>query len=127
MFRIVTITCLFLTYNVFSQNEGKQKSLDIPTSIFSNYTFDNLPLNTQKNTNSLRLTGYKFMVINNTLLYNNLQFDVRNFGRNISFDDINDNYRKAALNINDVRNGNHFIWNMWDTTLQKEFQQNKNN
>ncbi len=127
MFRIVIITCLFLTSNVFSQEEDKTERINIPTSIFSNYTFENSPLNTQENVNSLHLTGYKFMVVNNAFLYNNIQFDVRNIGRNISFDDINDNYRKAMLNINDVRNSNHFIWNMWDTTLQKEFQQNKNN
>ena len=63
--------------------------------------------------------------INNTFLYNNLNFDLRNIGRHISFDDINDNYRKAELNINDVRNGNHFIWRMWDVSQQKLHQQLK--
>ncbi len=130
MRKIVFIACLFLTFSVFSQHEDKTESINLPTSIFLNYSFDNFKFKDEVIVNSLNLTGYKFMVVdsrNTSFLYNNLQFDIRNLKRDISFDDINDDYRKAELNINDVRNGNHFIWRMWDTSLQKEFQQNKNN
>jgi len=66
------------------------------------------------------------MVINNTFLYNNLQFDIRNIGRNITFDDIRDNYRKAKLTTFDVsKDSNHFIWNT-NSILQKQYQQNNN-
>ncbi|HBK70556.1 MAG TPA: hypothetical protein DDZ39_02670 [Flavobacteriaceae bacterium] len=132
MFKIIITACLFLTFNAFSQDESKKSGIDMPVSIFSNYSFDNLKFKDEVIVSPLNLTGYKFMIVdymNNTFLYNNFQFDLKNIGRDISFDDINDNYRKAKLNTFDVsKDSNHFIWNMWDvnSNLQKQYQENNN-
>jgi len=131
MRKIHFIAFLFLTFNVFSQHKDVIEPIDMPSSIFSSYTFDNLQFNNQDKVNALHLTGYKFMVVdyisNNFLYNNNLQFDLRNIGRSISFDDLSDNFRKSELKIYDVgKNNEHFIWKMWDVSQQKEYQQNNN-
>jgi len=58
MRKIIFIACLFLTFSVFSQVEDKTVRINIPTSIFSNYTFDTLQFNNQENVNSLYLINW---------------------------------------------------------------------
>ncbi len=106
------IGCFFLlTMNVFSQKENsKLDSIAIPVSIF--ITNDTREFNNQRIGNYLPLTGFKFMV-NASVLDNYFQVNIRNIGRKITMDDINDNYQKAELNKYfftgyDLRN---IVWN----------------
>lgn len=126
MRNILLITCFLFSFSVFSQEaEIVKNDTTVPTSIFAvnslKYQQNNLKVS------PLHLTGYKFMIVdffNSNISYNSLHFDLRNIGRDVSFEDITDNYNKAKLNTYDVsRNNDHFIWTMWDTRLQKQWQQ----
>jgi len=124
----IFIFCLMLiTLSVFSQNDLTERdSANLPIRIYAPISYDNFSFYKQSLTEDLKLTGFKFMIVNyfnNGFALNNSDFvniDLRNIGRSISFEDINDNSKKSQLYRNDVNfNSNHFIWRMWDTTLQK--------
>jgi len=129
---------MFITVSVYSQNElTKKDSLNLPFSIYASISDDNLSFYNRSLTEDLKLSGFKFMIVNylsNGLAFNNSDFvnvDLRNIGRSISFEDISDNSKKSQLYQNNVNfNSNHFIWRMWDTSLQKQHhkarQNNKN-
>ncbi|GEM_PF-4495937 len=130
MRNILFISCFLLTFTVFAQQKGQeQDSTQIPSSIF---TLNTLHFNQDTDWvyKPLQLTGYKFMIVdnfNNNGFYNNVHFDLRNFGREVSVEDLFDNYIKSELNNFDVsKNSRHFIWTMWDTSLQKQYQQGQN-
>lgn len=126
----IFIFCLMLiTLSVFSQNDLTERdSVNLPIRIYTPSN-DNFSFYKQSLTEDLKLTGFKFMIVNylnNGFAFNNSDFvnvNLRNIGRDISFEDISDNNKKTQLYRNDVNfNSNHFIWRMWDTTLQKQHQ-----
>lgn len=125
------------TLSVSSQNElSKKDSVNLPISIYGSISDYYLPFYKQSFIEDLKLTGFKFMIVNysnNGFAFNNSDFanaDLRNIGRYISFEDIYDNSMKAQLYQNNVNfNSNHIIWRMWDITLQdqhRKVQQNNN-
>ena len=140
MFLKKFFVCCFMLINVsiFAQNDlAKKDSVNLPFSIYASISHDNFSFYKQSLTEDLKLTGFKFMIVNylnNGLAFNNsniVNVDLRNIGRSISFEDISDNSKKTQLYQNDVNfNSNHFIWRMWDTTMQKQnqkaHQNNKN-
>lgn len=126
---------MLITLSVYSQNEITIKdSVSLPTSIYASNSYDNFSFYKQSLNEDLKLTGFKFMIVNylnNGFAFNNSDFvyvDLRNIGRSFSFEDISDNNKKTQLYQNDVNfNSNHFIWRMWDTTLQKQNQKTRQN
>ena len=126
---------MLITLSVFSQkNLAEEASVNLPGSIYASISYDNFSFYKQSLTEDLKLTGFKFMIVNylnNGFSYNNSDYvtvDLRNIGRSISLDDLSDNIRKAQLYLNDVNfNNNHLIWRMWDTTLQTESKSLLNN
>ncbi|MBJ2173178.1 hypothetical protein JBL43_02935 [Aureibaculum sp. A20] len=130
MRNILLVTSLFFTCFIFAQKENEvEDDLNVPKSIFALNSFEYLKNN--NDISSLQLTGYKFLIADNnyqsSFFYRNLHLDVRNFGRYASYEDIADNYAKASFYKYDVgKNSDHFIWNMWDTSIQKQAQKAKN-
>ena len=126
---------MLLTLSIFSQKIDINKASDsLPMSIYSSISYDDFSFYNQSLTNDLKLTGFKFMIVNylnNGFTFDNSDFvnvELRNIGRSISFDDISDNMRKTQLYRNNVNfNSNHFIWRMWDTTLQTKSKSLLNN
>lgn len=124
MLKLVIVCFFLLTFNVYSQKENnKLDSINIPVSIFTTNGYGNQEFN-QRIGNYLPLTGFKFMITAATADSFFLT-DFRNIGRNITIDDLNDNFKKAHLNTFTI-NSNHFIWNMWDISQQKQFNQANN-
>ncbi len=127
MLKLVIVCSFLLTFSVHAQKENnKLDSINIPVSIFTIDGYGNQEFN-QRIGNYLPLTGFKFMITNDYLIdVRNIGIDVRNIGRKITVEDLYDNYKKAELNTFSVNNNNHFIWNMWDISQQKQSQQNNN-
>jgi hypothetical protein len=97
MLKLVIVCSFLLTFSVYSQKENnKLDSINMPVSIFIIDGYGNQEFN-QRIGNYLPLTGFKFM-INASVIDNYFQVDIRNIGRKITMDDINDNYQKAELN-----------------------------
>ena len=118
----VLITCFLLSSSIFAQeSESITKEIKLPKSIF---VANSLGFQPQKPTviEDLHLTGHSFLIVDRFYSYGtNLYIDTRNIGRIISDEDLKDNYLKASLNLLDVnKNSNHFIWNMWDVSLQNQ-------
>ena len=93
---------MLLTLSVFSQKIDIDKASDsLPMSIYASISYDDFSFYRQSLTNDLKLTGFKFMIVNylnNGFTYDNSDFvnvELRNIGRSISFDDISDNMRKT--------------------------------
>ncbi len=120
---------LLKTFTLFSQQKNIviKDSVYVPKSIFA-VNFPVYQLNTE-NISFLRLTDYKFLIADyyqRGIFSSNIHLDLRNFGRYASYEDITDNYNKANLYKFDVsKNTDHFIWTMWDTRLQKQWQNNQ--
>lgn len=127
MWNLLVIACFLFSFSIFSQNKNivVKDSTYRPTSIFAIdspiFEHDN------EGISPLRLTGHKFLVVDNSTRHfnsSNFQINFKNFGRSASFEDISDNYNKAILNNYEISSNNdHFIWSMWDTRLQKQWQQ----
>ncbi len=124
MLKLVIVCSFLFTFSVYAQKENnKLDSINIPVSIFTIEGYGNQEFN-QRIGNYLPLTGFKFMVTASAIDNYSLT-DFRNIGRDITLDDLYDNLKKAHLNTFTVNN-NHFIWNMWDISQQKQSQQNNN-
>lgn len=128
MRNLFLVTCFFITVTVFAQqnNVVVKDSAYIPSSIFALNSLDNQQY--EGVVGSLRLTGYKFMIVdsfNNYFSSQRISFDTRNIGRYYSSEDMMDNYNKAQLNKYDVtRNNDHFIWNTYQNRhIWKQWQQ----
>ena len=124
------MVCILFSFSVFSQQKysvGKDSIVEIPSSIFAVNSLTDQQNNEQPS--PLRLTGYKFLYADYSqhgILSGNIHLDIRNFGRHASYDDISDNYNKANFYKFAVsKNTNHFIWTMWDTRLQKQWQNSR--
>jgi len=119
MLKLVIVCSFLLTFSVYSQKENnKLDTINVPVSIFTINGYGNQEFN-HKMGDYLPLTGFKFM-ITDSVIDNYFLTDFRNIGRDITIDDLYDNFKKAHLNTFTINN-NHFIWNMWDISQQKQF------
>ena len=131
MRNIFVIACFLFSFTIFSQ-EKTVEDTTVPTSIFATSS-----LNYQQadgKVSPLRLTGYKFMIVDDifeaSIHQQRINLNLRNFGRHFSYEDLADNYNKAEFYKFDVsKNTDHYIWNipMANKQLQKQRErQNRN-
>ena len=131
MRNLLVIACFLFSFSVFSQNKNivVKDSTYIPTSIFA---IDS-PIFEQDNEgiSPLRLTGHKFLVVDNSTRHfnsSNIQINLRNFGSYASYNDITDNLNKAELYKFDVsKNTEHYIWNISWANKQLQNQHERQN
>lgn len=120
------VICFFCWAVAFSQEREKvDNDVVVPTSIFTVYSLNFQP---SSKLNNLNLTGYKFLIVdhfNTNVTFSTagrINLELRNFGKDVSFEDLADNYTKAWLNKFDVtRNNDHFIWNMAHSKSSREW------
>ncbi|WP_117883584.1 hypothetical protein [Aureibaculum luteum] len=128
MKNILIIFCLLFSISIFSQvKKVVKEDNSVPTSIFA---ANSLIYQTDKesmaslNLNYLNLWIMDFSDDSSFSNANRIKLDLRNFGRHITYEDLSDNFRRTEFNNYNVSvNSDHFIWSMWDTRIQKQWQQ----